>query len=169
MKRVWSSRVEISAYNLQDSLYRSIDMAMAAQRNIPQDVVEEILVQLPFKSLVRFRSVSKQWTLLMSYSKFIEANEARAPIISHKNFFHSYQGNWEPYFGIIDCDIDGRKGVLRAVACNFPVEPNVHIGTAQCGGLVCLLNHDKVVVWNPSTNEHKKYPLYHHPSIAAIV
>ncbi|PQQ03385.1 F-box/kelch-repeat protein [Prunus yedoensis var. nudiflora] len=44
------------------------------QRQLPCEIVEEILLQLPVKSLLRFRSVCKPWLALISDPKFIKSH-----------------------------------------------------------------------------------------------
>nr|XP_017178132.2 F-box/kelch-repeat protein At3g06240-like [Malus domestica]XP_028950854.1 F-box/kelch-repeat protein At3g06240-like [Malus domestica] len=44
------------------------------QRQLPYEIVEEILLQLPVKSLLRFRSVCKPWLALISDPKFVKSH-----------------------------------------------------------------------------------------------
>lgn len=44
------------------------------QRQLPYEIVEEILLQLPVKSLLRFRSVCKPWGALISDPKFVKSH-----------------------------------------------------------------------------------------------
>ncbi|XP_059450990.1 F-box/kelch-repeat protein At3g23880-like [Corylus avellana] len=46
--------------------------------SLPNEVVEEILIRLPVKSLVRFRCVCKDWFSLISSNAFIAAHTSRA-------------------------------------------------------------------------------------------
>ncbi|KAM1154929.1 hypothetical protein EV1_025653 [Malus domestica] len=43
-------------------------------RQLPYEIVEEILLQLPMKSLLRFRSVCKSWLALISDPKFVKSH-----------------------------------------------------------------------------------------------
>ena len=49
-----------------------------ATSNFPQDIVEEILLRLPVKSLVRFTLVSTSWGSLISSSPFVKLHFQRA-------------------------------------------------------------------------------------------
>ncbi|KAL9668050.1 hypothetical protein QQ045_002423 [Rhodiola kirilowii] len=40
------------------------------EAELPEDVIEEILIRLPIESLVKFRTVSKQWLRLITSSRF---------------------------------------------------------------------------------------------------
>ncbi|XP_050129191.1 F-box/kelch-repeat protein At3g23880-like [Malus sylvestris] len=44
------------------------------QRQLPYEIAEEILLQLPVKSLLRFRSVCKPWLALISDPKFVKSH-----------------------------------------------------------------------------------------------
>ena len=56
---------------------------------IPYDIQEVIIKNLPIKSLLRFRSVSKQWKSLIDSSKFIEEYNTHKKHIHH--LFVSYK------------------------------------------------------------------------------
>ncbi|XP_076918958.1 putative F-box protein At1g47790 [Bidens hawaiensis] len=125
--------------------------------NIPLDIQIEIIKRLlPVKSLIRFRTVSKQWKSLIDSSTFIadhSVNQAQPHhlLITYKDV-SSYQ---EKYVSIVDDD-------------SFPlykfsptVPPTVKLASytlmLDCShGLVCLHSFDMdrktliLVMWNPS-------------------
>lgn len=54
-------------------------MAESVKKNrVPEDVLIDILIALPIKSLLRFRSLSKSWNSVISDKDFISAYLAQA-------------------------------------------------------------------------------------------
>uniref|UniRef100_A0A0E0DXR1 F-box domain-containing protein n=1 Tax=Oryza meridionalis TaxID=40149 RepID=A0A0E0DXR1_9ORYZ len=50
---------------------RCVEPAGAAAAGIPEDIVEEILLRLPVKSILRFRSVCKSWRAMVADPRFV--------------------------------------------------------------------------------------------------
>ncbi|BAS96375.1 Os06g0170750 [Oryza sativa Japonica Group] len=50
---------------------RCVEPAGAAAAGIPEDIVEEILLRLPVKSILRFRSVCKSWRAVVADPRFV--------------------------------------------------------------------------------------------------
>lgn len=61
--------------------------------DIPQDIIMDILSRLPVKSLLRFRSVSKEWYKLISDPHFIKLHVNQCTKNNHRgklvNYIHS--------------------------------------------------------------------------------
>ncbi|MFS8008005.1 putative F-box domain-containing protein [Helianthus anomalus] len=114
--------------------------------NIPFELQAEIIKRvLPIKSLIRFRSVSKQWKSMIDSSEFI----------THHTLNHS-----QPQHLLVSY-ITGATGhrVVSADAC-LPEDKYLLLHPFLLGcshGLVCLLGYTRdrvnrkklVVVWNP--------------------
>lgn len=140
-------------------------MAMSARGGfVSNDQVEAILARLPVKSLMRFKSVSKQWILLISDPYFIKKHKAfnDSAMNGEINLFVCGTGVESPCSIRIEGNFDSKEeGILRAVPPTvFPVLPEdrIRIGAAHCNGLLCLLTEvGTVVVWNPSTRESKRF------------
>lgn len=151
--------------------------AMAAANYIPEDLIINILLRLPVKSLFRFRTVSKSWLSLISDPSLVDLHLGLAPesLLIHASksryalFNCSYQsisfnsGIEVPYFegGIV---LDGRVGGLCVVG--------------SCNGIVCAavnndilfglqINHCPyypfnnpiyIYLWNPATKQSKLLP-----------
>ncbi|XP_074284047.1 F-box/kelch-repeat protein At3g23880-like [Silene latifolia] len=128
-------------------------------------IIEEILTRLPIKSILRFKSVSKQWYSTLSSSDFANAHLIKS-LFSHpsapvdtlliendKNYYiFSYDdddqisGNFEDNLVKLDVDFGVGKDHLRLTGC--------------CNGLVCLTSasDEYFIIWNPATRKLHKYP-----------
>ncbi|GKB28686.1 probable galacturonosyltransferase 7 isoform X2 [Tanacetum coccineum] len=123
--------------------------------NIPFDIQMEIIKKAPHvKSLIRFRSVSKQWKSFIDTSEFIKgySTQAHSHILSYKS---DYSWDYEANYFLEDVDIETFKvqkqevtPLLKQYRCPFFV--------GACHGLLCWNGYNKinkkemVVIWNPS-------------------
>ncbi|XP_074284025.1 F-box/kelch-repeat protein At3g23880-like [Silene latifolia] len=129
-------------------------------------IIQEILTRLPIKSILRFKSVSKQWYSTLSSSDFANAHLMKSPfshpsapvnslfIMDHYNccYLFSYDdddqisGNFEDNLVKLDVDFGVGKDRLRLTGC--------------CNGLVCLTPawNEYFIIWNPATRKLHKYP-----------
>ncbi|RCV24921.1 hypothetical protein SETIT_5G125100v2 [Setaria italica] len=106
------------------------------KRDTPElfdEIVWEILIRLPVKSLVRFRSVSKAWRAIISDPSFVRAHLHFCRQTQHQNpsFLIS------PHF-----NLQRRAGEFGTVS------QMVH-----CDGLVLLSTNTKAYVFNPATRD----------------
>ncbi|XVF62748.1 hypothetical protein PTKIN_Ptkin09bG0033200 [Pterospermum kingtungense] len=138
-----------------------------ATPNLPQDILEEILLRLPVKSLIRFRSVSKPWRCLISSSPFAKLHfqrERANPGVRTQNLLISTPSK-------VDLDLFkycrtslGDEAAL--VSLDFPLEePHQRLKIlGSCNGLVVLFSFmnvsrtKNVFIWNPSTGDYKRLP-----------
>ncbi|RZC46905.1 hypothetical protein C5167_039868, partial [Papaver somniferum] len=134
---------------------------------IPDDIISDILVRLPVKSIGRFRCVSKAWCKLLKGSEFVKmhlnyANEMNKFNILHHNFSEFHTIGYDPLPSSTCSDL------VSTVNC--PLLSDDYRGFKFWGssdGLVCLTycnawvtNPPKIVaIWNPCTNECKKLPI----------
>ncbi|KAG8650721.1 hypothetical protein MANES_07G065200v8 [Manihot esculenta] len=123
------------------------------------EIIEDILLRLPVKSLVRFKSASKTLYSLISESRFVNLQAKRASN-NPKILLFSVSGtcqslDYETPFGntcaFVNLNIP--RKVLKQVELGVDV-----IGS--CSGLVCIgSNFDhKLVIWNPCTGTHLVIP-----------
>ncbi|XP_059316057.1 F-box/kelch-repeat protein At3g23880-like [Lycium ferocissimum] len=128
---------------------------------IPSEVIFEILLRLPLKSILKFKSVSKSWLFLLSSPQFINTHLN----FSRKDFPHRLL--------ILDRDqiLSKKKCALYSpvskknsavcVDLDYPVKSrgcNIPQFIGSCDGLVCLLVENSLILWNPSTRKWKEIP-----------
>ncbi|KAJ7969004.1 F-box protein [Quillaja saponaria] len=115
---------------------------------LPDEMLFDILKQLPEKSLMRFMCVSKSWCSLISDPKLI-TNTQKLMLLTWTSMqtmdYQAYEGKAEK----VQCDLlNGRKRFRILGSCNGLV----YIAT-------CL--SDDFFIWNPLTGESKKVPTWH--------
>ncbi|XP_026440931.1 F-box protein CPR1-like isoform X1 [Papaver somniferum] len=134
--------------------------------SIPEDIMSDILVRLPVKSIGRFRCVSKAWYKLLKGSEFVKmhlelANKMNKFNIMHHNFTEFHTIGYDP--SSTTC-----SDLVSTVNCPLSSDDyRGYVFWGSCNGLVCLTCCDAreinppsiVVIWNPSTNEYKKLPM----------
>ncbi|XP_074302800.1 F-box protein CPR1-like [Silene latifolia] len=139
---------------------------MAAYQ-IPSDVIFEILVCLPVKTLLRFKSVCKDWYTLINSSFFRQLHLSKS-LVSN-----SWQ-NRALFYAELDslCVIDDVNCPLEPVKLYWPKyiikDPYYLFTVGSCNGLVCLCLTEPgptcfTKVWcflicNPSTRTFKCKP-----------
>ncbi|KAK6914261.1 F-box domain [Dillenia turbinata] len=130
--------------------------------NIPGDILADVLLRLPVKSLFRFKCVSKSWNSLISDSRFINSytnsNHRKSRLVLHA----------KPRNRLVDLEapssigggdhisVDGlilttellRQRQVPEIAPSFQI-----IGSSR--GLVCLSCLNNVYVLNPGTGEFR--------------
>lgn len=144
-------------------------MSTSTDRGLPLDVILEILVKLPVKSLCRFRCVSKLWRSTISDPQFVEAHRVRSnarpkllvllPRIEANSrvgggfHYYSHTIGAELYSMDYPRDSDGPTRTLtyhqligNPALAQGRVSHPVH-------GLYCLDFCDSFTIWNPSTRE----------------
>ncbi|XP_071714771.1 F-box/kelch-repeat protein At3g06240-like [Rutidosis leptorrhynchoides] len=133
---------------------------------IPHEILwSEILPQLPAKSVLRFKSVSKQWYSLLTSQMFknthfnhITNNDRQNP----NRILLLSSSSCE--FRTIDCESPELSVTRNPRPLPFtPPRPKKVVILASCHGLVCagvLTNSDSdyfsdLILWNPLTSEFK--------------
>ncbi|XP_060181111.1 F-box/kelch-repeat protein At3g23880-like [Lycium barbarum] len=146
----------------------SIQESILIIPTLPEELIIEILLRLPVKSLLKFRSVSKSWLALISTPEFINthlsisANNQRLVLTHHKfvltSSVHKYQYNIE------SCSLSSllnNDSVIESFDLDYPMNnplKNVWI-VGSVNGLICLaIGFTDLFLWNPSTRNFKKLP-----------
>ncbi|ESQ35723.1 hypothetical protein EUTSA_v10010027mg, partial [Eutrema salsugineum] len=120
---------------------------------LPHDVVELILERLPVKSLLRFKSVSKNWKLTIESRRFhevqlIRRRQSRGPDVLYVIYENHQQ------------DEDRRRRIVlgSSIVSTFP-SPNTMVCHGSCDGLICVFCiHTPNIVVNPATRWQQSFP-----------
>ncbi|XP_076944666.1 putative F-box protein At1g32420 [Bidens hawaiensis] len=131
--------------------------------SFPSDIIEEIVLRLPIKSILRFRSVSKPWLSRISDQSFSKLHFTRATAAHRTALF------------IAACSVSGRKLHLFSAAhdggpvthlMSLDFYPGVITEVQHLNGLICFalcklpdyFHSHNVFVVNPSTRNIYKLP-----------
>ncbi|RZC85985.1 hypothetical protein C5167_026654 [Papaver somniferum] len=161
--------------------FRTVAKKVMVVDEFPEEIVENIVVRLPVKSIWRFRCVCKDWyKLLKGNSRFVrlhlkhavELNRFKFMLYSlHPSKKNIYTITYDPS----TFSVSSRKRVITSrknlidVKYPFKSENTTGVGFwGSCDGLVCLSPGylarmkqsllDVVMIWNPSTGEYRKLP-----------
>lgn len=117
--------------------------------DLPEEVVrKEILMRLPIKSVVCFKSVSKSWLSLFSDPQFVKEHYSAAQ-------------NLNDY----DCLIaqkNTRIFILSRYKETFLLRSDNYFLIGSINGLVCISNGKKLSLWNPAIHQSKEFTLPPH-------
>ena len=125
---------------------------------IPDEVIVEILVRLPVRSLLQFRSVCKSWKTLISSPQFAKDHfqfSTTNPMLTQQQLVCSTIDDYHPHeCKFISCPV---KSLLEwrctpARAAKLRMRHGFSI-LGSCNGLLCLYDifNSYVQLWNPST------------------
>ncbi|GJY62199.1 putative F-box domain-containing protein [Tanacetum coccineum] len=136
-----------------------------ADHILPFDIQAEIMKMLPIKSLIRFRSVSKQWLSLIDSSKFINNYHINRKHLQHRIFVQYKQENGQKYISIIDdstfpnqkSSLPGPLSLLRETT----------LAHSSVNGLLCFYGVRRdvagetkmAVLWNPTIRKSVGIPI----------
>lgn len=133
---------------------RGRKISRLSQDLITEDVLVEILLWLPVKSLVRFQSVSKSWRALIRDPKFIKLHLERSiQTLSDRIFV--LRCYWDEYC-LVKLNNEGWFDKPMKVVQSSSIPKWLPRINNHCNGLFC--GHDDkngIVVWNPSLRKHK--------------
>ncbi|MED6137333.1 hypothetical protein PIB30_064024 [Stylosanthes scabra] len=125
---------------------------------LPDDIVEEILLRLPARSLLPLKLVCRSWRTLISSSKFADQHFRRSILVDPQIVYCS-QNNIHRRMEVFP---------LRSALENTRVEPTAKAASmidgkryfrilGSCNGLLCLIherydpNITSAILWNPFT------------------
>ncbi|XP_025013334.2 F-box/kelch-repeat protein At3g06240 [Ricinus communis] len=123
------------------------------------DIIFDVLLRLPVKTLLRFRCISKSYCTLIDNPDFIKAHldtsiqtKPRKKLILLR---HQSNGVAEFYAA------DHNGGLIDPIKLKSPIKSKSN-GTrivGSCNSLVLLMqNTDKLLLWNPFTTQYKILP-----------
>ncbi|EOA32839.1 hypothetical protein CARUB_v10016152mg [Capsella rubella] len=134
--------------------------------NLPVDLVEEILSRIPTTSLKRLRLTCKQWNALFQTRKFTEKHLCKAP----KEFMVLLRTNGKVCPMNVNLNIAAPsievKSALSLKNSDYNSE-EVYINTVfHCDGLLlCTVDDDRLMVWNPCLGETRWIQLKAHDNV----
>ncbi|XP_057426497.1 F-box/kelch-repeat protein At3g23880-like [Lotus japonicus] len=122
---------------------------------LPKELIAEILVRLPVRSLLQFRCVCKSWKALISSPQFVKEhlhNSISDTSLTHQRLLTITNGESN---GLTTCSLQSifENPSAPLETLTFPVEPQTYYFiVGSCNGLICLSNCDGYfILWNPST------------------
>ncbi|KAK8466183.1 hypothetical protein PHAVU_008G026150 [Phaseolus vulgaris] len=150
---------------------------------LPLEVIREILLRLPVKSLLRFKCVSKSWLSLISDPQFGISHYDLAATPTHRILMRSndfYAQSIDANEPFIDRE-EGTLCLLRAVHLLLPPPSPPRIPDffhfddfrnqpqilGSCRGFILLYYErgDDLILWNPSIGVHKQLPHFQYDNI----
>ncbi|KAL1224404.1 F-box/LRR-repeat protein [Cardamine amara subsp. amara] len=111
---------------------------------IVADLVEDILLRLPLKPILKFKTVSKQWRSILESKSFVERRKS----VQKKQRILAVGDQAEPRF-----EGDAEIEMIYLQSDDATTRPSL-----TCDGLVCIPVPDWVNVLNPSTREFLRFP-----------
>ncbi|CAA0827712.1 Unknown protein [Striga hermonthica] len=128
-----------------------------------EDMIEEILVKFPVKTLMRMKCVCKSWCSLIASRRFAE---------KHLNHHSANKSNEQILiFRTLEKDIVSLHSPesLNFVAPPLPIAKKtmvVGLISTPCNGLICYQSaNNEIMLCNPSTREFKLLPPSHFPQL----
>ncbi|KAL8051854.1 hypothetical protein ABFX02_06G175800 [Erythranthe guttata] len=157
------SNSSISDHHQPRRFRRRIEIPAAAE-TLPEEIIEQILLKLPVRSLLKFTSVSKSWRSLISSNNFIEAHlefSRKDPNFTHYRTISTFlpPRNSSVKHCSFPSLFNGNGLVTDAVDVDFPFDFPKKIVRVMgiCNGLVCIApNMGHWFLWNPSTRQYKQ-------------
>ncbi|XP_073308572.1 F-box/kelch-repeat protein At3g06240-like [Primulina huaijiensis] len=140
-------------------------------RQLPEDVIIEILIRLPVKSIVKLRCVSRTWRDLIGSPIFIhryQNRERKQSVLLVKRYLMQNNGP-EPMLSFHHPDF---PELLVSPNLSIPVLPDLVFRPriysdvqmyGPCNGLVCIPFVDIIFLCNPALREFKPLPLLNIP------
>ncbi|XP_074273790.1 F-box protein CPR1-like isoform X2 [Silene latifolia] len=148
--------------------HHSMRCSSMAIPTLPSDIITDILSRLPSKTLIRFKSVSKQWYSLINSPNFINLHLTQTLIsqnspnliisqFSLSSVTISDENN--PNFHLTELDHPLKHFCKTHNFSSYDPEHMPQI-LGSINGVVCISMYDKssVVLYNPSTKTHRFIP-----------
>ncbi|KAM3268155.1 F-box/kelch-repeat protein like [Capsicum chacoense] len=121
---------------------------------LPTEIIFEILLRLPVKSIIKFKLVSKSFHSLLSSPHFINNHL----IFSRKKLLLLAPNQNLSKKTHTLCSTFYEKNYVDHVNLDYPVKSPCLFTRfmGSCNGLICLSVENMIIIWNPSTRKWKK-------------
>ncbi|CAI9104309.1 OLC1v1002952C1 [Oldenlandia corymbosa var. corymbosa] len=140
-----------------------------SDNHIPDNLIAEVLLRLPFDSLIRFRCVSKSWRNLIDSPFFIEMHSKIFQLISQRNRTDSADNKFVFLGGTLFYTFNSVSkfdgGSYRAITRELKRPPlEFRSGelkiVGSSNGIICLWNiwTDELALWNPWIQHYYSLP-----------
>ncbi|GJU70424.1 F-box/kelch-repeat protein-like protein [Tanacetum coccineum] len=146
-----SKRIKTSSYTSQTT-------------TLLQEIIVEILSRLPVESLLRCKSVCKEWYSLISDNHFIKSHLALS-INNLKYKHHKLVISTVPRINIKSCNLNNvlfhDDSGANLSELDYPLKhPRKSVWiVGSCNGLLCIaIEEDSLFIWNPSTRRSNTLP-----------
>lgn len=131
-----------------------ISYSMTELMDLPIELMIDILLRLPAKPLMQFKSICKLWYYIISAPQFADLHLAQTLAQSNPNLRFVFSA---PHLSLAEFDtFDG----ITELNNPFRNQGFAHV-VGSCHGLICLCNYDlhlTILLYNPTTRTHKKLP-----------
>lgn len=129
--------------------------------NLPDEVVELVLAQVPFSSLVQYRLVCKKWNAVVMSSDFALACQKQlspkcVPVLVANDLMESGRWTINPYDSVSNSWLSFSLSFLQNAGQSGPLYL-----TASSGGLMCFETEDRrnFIICNPITRRWRHLQL----------
>ncbi|XP_016502576.1 F-box protein CPR1-like [Nicotiana tabacum] len=142
-------------------------MAHGNMKKLPEDVVIDILLRLPVKSLMKLKCVSNTWYILIGSSTFINCHlnsntVAKEEFILFKRSFMEEPYRYKTILSFLSGDDDY---YLNALSPDLDVSDLISTFNSiydqfigPCHGLIALMNILNTILINPATRNYRLIP-----------
>ncbi|KAL6289772.1 hypothetical protein ACE6H2_007282 [Prunus campanulata] len=145
---------------------------MVSPKDIPHEILLDIIAKLPVKSLLKFRCVCKSWHALISSPSFISAHLERTAMKSGCDYLLMYSDN-------LDClSVFCPETYAKCLELDLPRHQSGSLFYiyGSCNGLLCISDTTMKItyLWNPSIRKFKRltkgliHVKYHYSGVATI-
>nr|XP_009771441.1 PREDICTED: putative F-box protein At3g16210 [Nicotiana sylvestris] len=143
---------------------------MGRRSSLPDDIIIFLLLNLPIKSLLRFKSICKSWYSSINDPEFIKlhlhnssANISRQKILLTDNFSsfkYDHSSTHMPRILSIEASlsVDSKVMLFDPPLPRFRHECS-YLQVCSCNGLVLMFDYHDMILWNPAIRKYKSIPI----------
>lgn len=138
---------------------RNLDHAVNHTRNIPLDLVLDILSRLPAKPLLRFQAVSKLWFSIIRSKDFVDTFLTRSKTRPRLLLTFKHLDSRKRFiFSAPEHEDDKTSSTVMARHDMTISDLIYYITSRPVNGLVCCTHCSSIAVFNPTTRQIVKLP-----------